>query len=112
MEALKIEKTVVAEKNAVVIQLHGPLGPYTVSQFSDLLQDLFDSGSYRMVLDMNDVEYISSAGVGALISAQTTAQKNKGDVVLIHPKPKVLELFGLLDYFHFATDTKAALELL
>jgi anti-sigma B factor antagonist len=108
MEALRIEKAEVQEKGVVVLYLHGALGPNTAPQFTDVLQDLFDKKMYKIVLDLNDVDYISSAGVGALISGLERAQLNHGDMVVIHPKPTVLELFGLSDMFHFAADAAAA----
>ena len=108
MEALKIEKETVADKSVVVLRIHGPLNPVTVQTFSDTLQGIFDENIFKVVLDLVDVDYISSAGIGALISALSAAQQHHGDIVLIHPKPKVLELFGLIDMFHFASDATAA----
>jgi len=108
MEKLRIEKETVAGKGVAVLRVHGPLNPTTVADFSAVLQELFDHDTFKVVLDLVDVDYISSAGIGALISALTTTQQHHGDIVLIHPKPKVLELFGLTDMFHFAADSTAA----
>lgn len=108
MEIFRVQKEEVPERGVVVLHVQGPLNPNTVGSFSEALQDLFDRSIYKVVLDLVNVDYISSAGVGALISARTTAQDNQGDIVLIHPNPKILELFGLIDLFHFAADVPAA----
>ena len=108
MEALKIDREAVADKGVTILHVHGPLNPTTVPRFMEVLQEIFDKDMFRIVLDLVDVDYISSAGISALISALTTAQENHGDVILIHSKPKVLEMMGLIDTFHFAADPAAA----
>jgi anti-anti-sigma factor len=111
METLKIEKEAIADKGIVVLRVHGPLNPTTVGTFSDTVQELLDHKVVKIVLDLVDVDYISSAGISALLNALSQAQQHHGDIVLIHPKPKVLELFGLIDMFHFASDPAAAMAL-
>ena len=108
MEKLKIDRERIADKGVEVLCVHGPLDRSTVEQFTNALQELFDQNIFKVVLDLSDVAYISSAGIGALVGALMNAQQNRGDIVLIHPKPKVLELFGLVDMFHFAADPAAA----
>ena len=108
MDALKIDRESVADKGVVILHVHGPLNPMTVPRFMEILQEIFDKSVFKIVLDLVEVEYISSAGISALISVLTTAQENHGDVVLIHSKPKVLQMMGLIDTFHFAADPAAA----
>jgi len=105
---VKIDKESIADKGVVILRVHGPLDRETVEDFTDMLQEVFDKGIFKIVVDLVDVEYISSAGIGALVSGLMNAQQNHGDMVLVHPKPKVLELFGLMDMFHFAADPAAA----
>ncbi|MGD0093791.1 MAG: STAS domain-containing protein [Planctomycetota bacterium] len=105
---MKIDTETVAGKGVVILHVHGALDRDTVEDFADTLQDVFDQGIFKIVVDLVEVEYISSAGIGALVSGLMNAQQNHGDMVLIHPKPKILELFGLMDMFHFAADSAAA----
>ena len=108
MDRLKIDIERIADKGVEALCVHGPLDRSTVEEFTETLQEVFDRNIFKVVLDLSDVDYISSAGIGALVAALMNAQQNHGDIVLIHPKPKVLELFGLVEMFHFAADVASA----
>jgi len=68
------------------------------------IKELVDLGVIRIVLDLHEVSYLDSVGVGALMTAYTTCAKNGGDLRLInvHGKAKKVlhitkleSLFGL-----------------
>lgn len=46
-----------------------------VSRFRDRLQKLIDSGLRNIVLNMEQVDYIDSTGLGALVMAYTSMQR-------------------------------------
>lgn len=66
---------------------------------ADLTESL--DGMTELVLDLNDLEYISSAGVRVLLSAYKTMSKRGGMVLKNLPEMvrEVLSVTGLLDFF-------------
>jgi anti-sigma B factor antagonist len=95
-----------------LIKVSGNLDAHTFEIFDEALNDLFSRRRYRLVVDMTDVAYVSSAGVGVFIAAANEAESNGGRVVLLNPSPAVketLEVLGLAETFVVAPDLQTAL---
>jgi len=80
----------------VAVGVKGFLDAHTFEQLEREFHDLFDAGSYRLIVDLSGLDYISSAGAGVFIEAIGTAQENEGNIVLVRPGPNVKEVFDLL----------------
>ena len=80
----------------------------------DALTYSMDLGHYHVVLDMTDVEYISSGFLRVLVSTQKEAKRfNRGDVYLASPTQRiqdVLKLAGLSEMFKTFATPKRRLE--
>jgi anti-sigma B factor antagonist len=63
-----------------------------VSRFRDQLQKLINSGDRNIVLQMKDVDYIDSTGLGALVMAYTSMQKAGGKIKLLNLSRRGIEL--------------------
>ncbi|HXY02044.1 MAG TPA: STAS domain-containing protein [Terriglobales bacterium] len=57
------------------------------------LRDLTESGN-RVVLDLANVDYIDSAGLGALVSVYMHARRAKCSLEIANPKQRVRDLFN------------------
>ena len=68
---------------ATVLSLSGrvTLGDES-SQLRSTIKQLLAQGKKRLVLDLADVSYIDSAGLGTLVAAYTSARNEGGDVRL------------------------------
>ncbi|KAF0240581.1 MAG: anti-anti-sigma regulatory [Planctomycetota bacterium] len=100
--------------NIVFIAVQGFLDAHTFEEMEKTINDLFDGGTYRLVVDLSKLDYISSAGAGVFIGAIGTAQENDGNIVLMKPSPNVKEVFdllGLSQIFPFANDVDGAAKL-
>jgi anti-sigma B factor antagonist len=65
------------------------------------LRDLIAEGK-RVVLDVTNVDYIDSAGLGALVSVYMHARRTKCDLKIANPKQRIRDLFtrsGLASVF-------------
>ena len=62
-----------------------------------------EKGFFRIVLNLEQVSYISSRGLKSLIRARKMCRRfNRGDLVLAGPQPKIIEVLkftGLLPLF-------------
>jgi anti-sigma B factor antagonist len=95
-----------------LIKVSGNLDAHTFETFDEALNDLFSRRRYRLIVDMTDVEYVSSAGVGVFIAAVNEAESNGGRVVLVNPSASVretLDVLGLAETFVVAPDLQGAL---
>jgi anti-anti-sigma factor len=61
----------------------------------DGLAGVLDAGFLRIVLDLDAVPYIDSAGVGELVACRRTVREQGGRLVLARPRGKVRDLLEL-----------------
>ena len=86
---------------------------HTFDEFESTLIDLFDEGEYKIIVDMSEVPYISSAGAGVFIWAHSQATSNDGDIIIMKPSAnvsEVLELLGLDQVFKIVNNLEAGLK--
>src|SRR5438552_19176711 len=58
----------------------------------DTVRDLLSKGSKKILLNLGEVNYIDSSGIGELVSAFTTVRKQDGPLKLINLPNKVRDL--------------------
>ena len=87
-------KTKVSEKyNAVIIELKGDvMGGDDTKEFNELLHKLIDEGKKNIVVDLGDVKFMNSSGLGMLISGLTTVKKAEGSLKLARVGEKIQSL--------------------
>ena len=80
----------------VVLDLNGriTLGEGSV-QLRDAIRGLIGQGKKNVLLNMGEVSYIDSSGLGELVSAYTTAKNQQAEVKLLKLTRKVHDLLQL-----------------
>ena len=61
----------------------------------DTVRDLLAKGSKKILLNLGDVSYIDSSGIGELVSAFTTVKNQGGDLKLLNLTKKVHDLLQI-----------------
>src|SRR5438309_9953019 len=61
----------------------------------DAVHDLLSKGKKRILLNLGDVNYIDSSGIGELVSAYTTAKKQGGELKLLNLTKKIHDLLQI-----------------
>ncbi len=64
-------------------------------QLRDAVRDLLAKGSKQILLNLGDVTYIDSSGIGELVSAFTTVRNQGGDLKLLNLTKKVHDLLQI-----------------
>ena len=64
-------------------------------QLRDAIRDLIAKGQKRILLDLGEVNYIDSSGLGELVSAYTTAKNQGAALKLLKLTKKVHDLLQL-----------------
>ena len=81
-------------------------------QLREAVRDLISKGSKTILLNMGDVNYIDSSGLGELVSAYTTAKNQGAQVKLLNLTKKVkdvLQLTKLYTVFDVYEDEASAI---
>jgi anti-sigma B factor antagonist len=77
------------------------------------IRDLLDSGHSKIILNLGDVNYIDSSGIGELVSGFTAVRSRKGELKLLNLTRKVhdlLQITKLFTVFDVYSDEKTAVE--
>lgn len=103
--------TVEDMKRVDLVTVSGRIDSNNAPQFDDILKAITDRGRYNVVLDMQGVDYISSAGLRAIVALLRETNKHRGDVRLAAPSGRVaevLQLAGLDALFKVYDDSVSA----
>jgi anti-sigma B factor antagonist len=72
-----------------ILKLGGPLTLQTLFEFQDLVRKLAAPG---LILDLSGVPYMDSAGLGAVLGAYASCQRQGRKFALAHVSPRILTL--------------------
>lgn len=90
----------VAESNgaAVVKPNSERVDMQVAGEFRTAMLDLIDVGHDRLVVDLSDVNFIDSSGLGALVTAlkKLRTRKADGDIRLANVQPSVVALLEII----------------
>ena len=78
----------------------------------DQIKDLLTKGQKKILLNLGDVNYIDSSGIGELVSAYTTVRNQGGELKLLNLTKKVhdlLQITKLYTVFDVKDDEAAAI---
>lgn len=89
------------KEDVLQVVLEGRLDTTTAPELEKTLKESLD-GVKELVLDFEDLEYISSAGLRVLLSAQKIMNK-QGSMKLIHVREEVKEIFEVTGFLDFLT---------
>lgn len=98
----------------IILDIHGKV---TIGEGSaeirGKVRELLDGGNKKLLLNLGDVGYIDSSGIGELVSSYTTVEKQGGQLKLLNLTKKLEELLAitkLLTVFDTFDDEQRAVE--
>ncbi|MGH3264010.1 MAG: STAS domain-containing protein [Trebonia sp.] len=95
-----------------VVTVSGDVDVSTAPELRAELVELLESGVNSAVVDLDEIEFLDSSGLGALIDGRTKAMQGNGELVLVCTQPRILKLFeitGLDGVFSIYPDVATAL---
>lgn len=99
--------------NALILKLSGRLDANTSGTLEDRFTELLDSQEKNYIVDMSEVDYISSIGLRVLLVLAKKAKKNMDQIVLCNLQKQVHEVFeiaGFTTIFTICKDEEEALQ--
>jgi len=82
--------------DVIVVHFQGPitLGDAT-ARFRQIIHETLDAGKHKIVLNLAEVYYIDSSGLGELVAAHTTISHRGGQLKLAKLTPRVQDVVQL-----------------
>ena len=107
-----MEITTTEYKRCDVVKTVGRIDSYTAPDLEEVLSSLTSSGRYKIILDMEEVDFMSSKGWWVLIETQKNCKRyNRGELVLTGVQERIqdsLNLVGMGNYFQIFDDVLSA----
>jgi anti-anti-sigma factor len=79
----------------------GHLDAATAAAHEKSIKELLVGEVSSIAIDLSEVDFLSSAGLRVLLAAAKAAQTKGGKVVLISPRPAVLEVLEITGFDKF-----------
>ncbi len=96
-----------------VLSLHGYLDAHTAPQFEKAIQEEFDAGRIRIIVNCEGLTYISSAGLGVFMTFIEDVREAGGDIKICSVTETVYQVFEILGFpalFDILKDQPAAVQ--
>lgn len=100
------------EPSFTVVQLTGDLNMFSAPELRTALVKHLEKGMARFVLDLTDLAFVDSSGIGVLVSFVSMVKKRENSKVVIcglnEQIHNIFEVTRLLSVFNIAADLEAA----
>ena len=94
---MPLEVTITDEpKNGKRISLAGSLDTDTAPQLEARIDESIDSSVTALILDMKDLEFLSSAGLGIIFMTMKELKNRQGQIMLINLQPQIQRVFEII----------------
>ena len=100
------------EGDSTVVSVGGEIDVYTAPKLREQLIDLVSAGNYHLIVDMEQVEFLDSTGLGVLVGGLKRVRAHDGSLQLVCTKERILKIFritGLTKVFPIHSSVDEAL---
>jgi len=80
-----------------VIAVHGEIDVYTSPRVKETINELIEKENYNLIINLEEVRYIDSTGLGVLIGALKRVREHNGSINLICTNPQIKKYSILQD---------------
>lgn len=78
-----------------ILKLAGELDLESVSRLREELRRLIQEGHSRIIVDLDEMDYLDSSGLGVLVGALARIRESGGELPLVVSEPKHRRLFDV-----------------
>lgn len=90
------------EGDIVVLKTHGSINSSTTPALDSEFENLLGQNHRMLVIDLSDTDFVSSSGIGVLLSVVNTLRERGGDLILMNSTrliDDILDIMNISDYF-------------
>ena len=78
-----------------VVAVGGEIDVYTAPRLRDKFTELVAAGSYDIIVDMQNVEFLDSTGLGVLVGGLKKVRAHDGSLDLVCTQDRLLKIFRI-----------------
>ncbi len=78
-----------------IVAVGGEIDVYTAPKLRDKITELVGRGSYHLVVDMQQVEFLDSTGLGVLVGGLKKVRAHDGSLQLVCNQDRLLKIFRI-----------------
>jgi anti-sigma B factor antagonist len=100
------------ENDRTVVEVGGEIDVYTAPKLRECISGLVDAGERQIIVDLEQVEFMDSTGLGVLVGALKRVRTVDGNLDLVCTQERLLKIFritGLSKVFPIHDSQAAAL---
>ena len=99
MEGINISVTKVGtRRDIVLLRVNGYIDTQTCSKMLSEITSVLQEGICHLIVDMGQVNYVSSAGWGVFVGEIKGIRENGGDLKIVEMTPEVHDVFEMLEF--------------
>jgi len=105
--------TSTVENVAEIVSINGEIDVYTSPQVKQVINALIEKGIYNLIINLEQVRYIDSTGLGVLIGALKKVREQNGHIFLVCVDQQIKKVFtitGLIKIFKIFENNDKAIE--
>jgi anti-sigma B factor antagonist len=84
-----------AEGPFTVVEVGGEVDVYTAPRLREAVVTAIESGSTRLVIDVDKVVFLDSTGVGVMVGALKKVRSAGGTLDIVCTQPRLLKIFDI-----------------
>jgi anti-sigma B factor antagonist len=84
-----------SENGWAVLEVQGEVDLYTSPQLRDAILRLTEEGENRIVIDLNNVSFMDSSGLGVLVAGLKRARERGGELALVFGEGSIQKVLGI-----------------
>jgi anti-sigma B factor antagonist len=81
-----------------VVKISGVIDSETVDRFGEVLENIFGEDRYNMILDIEGLTYINTAGLSIIADAFKKSSQNKGQLKILRAGEAIRELLDVVRF--------------
>jgi anti-sigma B factor antagonist len=78
-----------------IIVLSGEVDVYSAPKLRDTIRNLVEEGRYRIVVDLEEVAFLDSTGLGVLVGGLKRVKHHQGELGIICNQERILRIFRI-----------------
>ena len=83
------------EGDRTVVAVGGEIDVYTAPKLREQLIDLVSAGKYHLIVDMENVDFLDSTGLGVLVGGLKRVRAHDGSLELVCTQERILKIFRI-----------------
>ena len=83
------------EGGRTVVTVGGEIDVYTAPKLREQLIDLVSGGAHHLVVDMENVDFLDSTGLGVLVGGLKRVRAHEGSLRLVCTQDRILKIFRI-----------------